>query len=275
MDYLSKYPEVLKIKVKTTHTVINKMKLVLSLNGIPKEIVCDHVPFASQEMRSFADSWGIKLTHSSPGYAQSNGLAERTVKMVKHVLKKAQQTNTDPHLALLPLRNTPVTGMEFSPAQMLMGRVLRSTLPTSSTILQPAVPKDVHSTLQSLQTRQQQYYNRGAKRLPELHPGSTVRIETLQGWRQAVVTTQRDEPRSYDIVTSSGQHYRRNRRHLMRTTHSTQMNSETDSLDDEQVSIPDAGTADSDDIELSSTSQPSQTRCGRLVRPPERYRDLE
>lgn len=200
VDYLSKYPEVLNIKDKTSHTVINRMKLVYSWIGIPKEIVCDHVPFANQGMR-FAESWGIKLTHSSPGYAQSNGLAERTVKTVKHMLKKAQQTNTDPHLTLLTLRNTPVTGMEYSPAQMLMGRVLRSTLPTSSTILQPAVPKEVHSTLKNLQTRQQQYYNRGAKRLPELHPGSTVHMETPQGWRPAVVTAQREEPRPYDIVT--------------------------------------------------------------------------
>ena len=92
VDYLSKYPEVLNIKDKSTHTVISKMKSIFARHGIPKEIVCDHVPFASQEMGRFAASWGIKLTHSSPGYAQSNGLAERTVKTVKHVLKKAQQT---------------------------------------------------------------------------------------------------------------------------------------------------------------------------------------
>lgn len=185
--------------------------------------------------------------------------------MVKHVLKKAQQTNTDTHLALLTLRNTPVTGMDYSPAQMLMGRVLRSTLPTSITILQPAVPKEVHSTLKNLQTRQQQYYNRGVKRLPELHPRSTVHMETPHSWRPVVVMAQRDEPRSYDIVTSSGQHYRRNRCRLRRRTHSIQMNSDTDSLSDEQVSTPDAGPADSVDIELSSMSQTAQTRCGRPV----------
>ena len=71
VDYFSKYPEVLNIRDKTAHTVIRKMKSVFSRLGIPKEIVCDHVPFASQEMHSFATSWGIQLTHSSPGYAQS------------------------------------------------------------------------------------------------------------------------------------------------------------------------------------------------------------
>ena len=47
VDYFSKYPEVLNIRDKTAHTVIRKMKSVFSRLGIPKEIVCDHVPFAS------------------------------------------------------------------------------------------------------------------------------------------------------------------------------------------------------------------------------------
>ena len=274
VDYLSKYPEVLNINDKTSHTVIKKMKSVFSRIGIPKEIVCDHVPFASQEMRNFAESWGIKLTHSSPGYAQSNGLAERTVQTVKHVLKKAQLTNTDPHLALLILRNTPVTGMQYSPAQMLMGRVLRSTLPSSTVVLQPAVPKDVHSTLENLQRRQQQYYDRGTRPLPELQPGSTVHMETEQGWRPALVTAQRDEPRSYDVVTSSGQHYRRNRRNLRKTPHNAQMDPEPDLPEDNQLCTPDADTSETVECEMSSPQSTRRTRCGRLIRPPERYKDF-
>ncbi len=168
--------------------------------------MCEHVPFARQEIRNFAAAWGIKLPHSSPGYAQSNGLAERIVKTMKHVLKKVQQTNTDPHLALLILRNTPVTSMEYSPAQMPMGRVLRSTQPSSSTVFQPAVPKDVHMTLQNLQKRQQQCYNRGMKQLTELQPGMSVHIETERGWRPAVATAQRDEMEEMVIHTYGKPH---------------------------------------------------------------------
>lgn len=241
------------------------MKSVFSRLGIPKEIVCDHVPFASQEMHSFASSWGIQLTHSSPGYAQSNGQAERSVQTVKQVIKKAQETGTDPLLALLTLRNTPVTGMEYSPAQMLMGRVLRSTLPSSSSILQPAVPKNAHSVLQDLQKKQQQYYNRGTKRLPELGPGATVHMETAQGWRPAVVTAERGEPRSYNIVTSSGQQYRRNRRHLRKTPVCTQATSDADVVEDED--LPDSSgvhSAESMDSLPPSTLSPTHTRCGRV-----------
>ncbi|GAA6082356.1 uncharacterized protein K02A2.6-like, partial [Tachysurus ichikawai] len=221
LDSFLKYPEVQNLRDKMAHTVVNKMKSVFSRMGIPKEIVCNHMPFASQEIRKFATAWGIKLTHSSPGYAQSNGLAERTVKTAKHLLKKAKQTNTDPFLALLTLRNTPVTGMGYSPVQLLMGRVLRSTLPSSRTVLQPAVPTNAHSTLQDLQRRQRAYYNRGTKTLPLLPSGGTVHMQTERGWRPAVVMATRAEPRSYDIVTSSGQQYRRNRRHLRKTLRCT------------------------------------------------------
>ncbi|KAL7868423.1 hypothetical protein SRHO_G00098070 [Serrasalmus rhombeus] len=65
VDSLTKYPEVLNLPDTTAYTVIQKMKSVFARHGIPKELVSDHVPFASYEMKSFAASWEIKLTHSS------------------------------------------------------------------------------------------------------------------------------------------------------------------------------------------------------------------
>lgn len=114
IDYMTKYPEVLNLRDKSAHSVIQDMKATVARYGIPKEIVSDHVPFASQEMRKFANMWGIKLFYSSPGYPQSNRLAERTVQTVKRVLKKALCSGEDIHLALLSLRNTPVTGLSIS-----------------------------------------------------------------------------------------------------------------------------------------------------------------
>lgn len=189
------------------------------------------------------------------------------------MIKKAQLTGTDSHLALLTLRNTPVTGMSYSPAQMLMGRVLRSTLPSSSSILVPAVPKDAHTTLQDLQKRQRQYYNKGTRQLPDLSLGSTVHMETAQGWRPAVVTAQRKEPCSYDIVTSSGQCYRRNRRHLRKTPVSAQASSDVEN--DEPPNLPATGATETVDSQNLSTQGPTQIRCGRIIRPPERFKDFE
>ena len=286
VDYLSKYPEVLHLPDKTAHTVIRKMKAVFARHGIPKELVSNHVPFASCDMRQFAASWGIKLVHSSPGYPQSNGLAERMVKTVKHALKKATQTGTDPHLALLSLRNTPVTGTEFSPAQVLMGRVLRSTLLIATAVLQPAIPEGFHSKLKHLQARQEHYYNSNSKPLPEFTPGTTVHMTTRRGWEPATVISKRGEPRAYDVQTPSGVTFRRNRRHLRRIHPNLQRDGEYELFEQ-----PEALPTEDSEPPLSpqqdqsapaceeSTGSPStpirSTRSGRLIKPPSKYKDFE
>ena len=286
VDYLSKYPEVLHLPDKTAHTVIRKMKAVFARHGIPKELVSDHVPFASCDMRQFAASWGIKLVHSSPGYPQSNGLAERMVKTVKHALKKATQTGTDPHLALLSLRNTPVTGTEFSPAQVLMGRVLRSTLPIATAVLQPAIPEGFHSKLKHLQARQEHYYNSNSKPLPEFTPGTTVHMTTRRGWEPATVISKRGEPRAYDVQTPSGVTFRRNRQHLRRIHPSLQRDGEyelfqqPEALPTEDSEPPPSPQQDQSAPACEeSTGSPStpirSTRSGRLIKPPSKYKDFE
>ena len=99
------------------------------------------MPFNSSEFRSFAAEWDFKLTTSSPTYAQSNGQAERAVQTVKNIFKKSTLGGTDPYIALLEYRNTPITGTDFSPAQMLMSRMLRGKLPTSVNLVMPKVVK--------------------------------------------------------------------------------------------------------------------------------------
>ena len=71
---------------------------------------------------------------SSPRYPQSNGTAERAVKTVKSMFKK----NEDPYMALLILRSTPLEN-GFSPAELLMSRKVRTTLPVTETQLLPSI----------------------------------------------------------------------------------------------------------------------------------------
>lgn len=66
-----------------------------------------NVPFASAKIAQLTQDWGFSITHSTPNYAQSNGMAERDRKTVKTMLKAAAQSDPDPHLALLTLRNSP------------------------------------------------------------------------------------------------------------------------------------------------------------------------
>ena len=117
------------------------------------EIVVDNMPFSSSHFRNFCAEWGIELITSSPTYAQSNGPAEKMVGVIKQMLYQADEDGRDPYIALLEYRNTPVTGLPFSPAQMAMSRTLRSKLPSTHQMFKPAV---VNAT-SSLRARQARY----------------------------------------------------------------------------------------------------------------------
>ena len=104
--------------------------------------------------------YDIKHTASSPYHLQANGQAERTVQTVKRLLVKAK----DPCKALLDYRNSPLdTG--FSPAQLFLGRRLKTTLPTSI-LLQPGHgnSKERHAEMVSRQQKQKFYFDKKASR---------------------------------------------------------------------------------------------------------------
>lgn len=282
VDYFSKYPEVLHLSNKTSGVVIAKFKGVFARHGIPNELIADHVPFASAEMARFAKEWGFTITHSSPAFPQSNGLAERTIQSVKNMLKATSQTGIDPHLALLHLRNTPITGLKYSPAQLLMGRVLRSDLPVSKKRLLPVTPENVQECLVQRQLQQKATYDKAASPLAPFEVGGRVCMKTNKGWQPATVQRVRDEPRSYDIVTPDGAQYRRNRRHLRPdrvalhtdTDHTTgsasdaDQESEQEHNEDVSVSLQDPGPVPNPEPSTAHTS-----RSGRSLRLPSKLKD--
>lgn len=88
------------------------MKSIFARHGIVNILVNDNAPqYASAEFKSFAESWEFSHVTSSPHYAQSNELAERTVQTIKKLLKMS----CDPYIALLEYRNTPLDGVGLSP----------------------------------------------------------------------------------------------------------------------------------------------------------------
>nr|XP_047138956.1 uncharacterized protein K02A2.6-like [Hydra vulgaris] len=109
--------------------VIQASKESFSRNGIPEELVSDNgTQYSSKVFRQFSQQWQFKHITSSPHYAQSNGLAEATVKSVKLWIKKCYMSNEDIYKGILILRNTPIK-CGLSPAELLHGRQLRDNLP--------------------------------------------------------------------------------------------------------------------------------------------------
>lgn len=131
---------------------------------------------------------------------------------MKRPLEKAE----DPYLALLAYRNTPgPTG--WSPAELLMGRRLRTRVPVYPALLTPGQVNNnvVTGRDRQVKERQRAHFDRrhAARRLPKLSPGSTVWVKDLKCPGKVLHRT--DTPRSYWVRTTKGD-VRRNRRALNR-----------------------------------------------------------
>ena len=86
---------------------------------------------------------------------------KKTVQTIKNIFKRAKAEGGNVLLSILEYRTTPVDGLA-SPAQLLMGRQLRSVLPTTSKHLEPKTinPDEVTAKRQHLQASQKNYYDR-------------------------------------------------------------------------------------------------------------------
>lgn len=140
VDYFSRYPEVTQL---TSQAIIKALKEIFSRHGIPEVVRSDNGPqYISDLFREFAKVYQVQHITSSPHYPQSNGQSERTIQIVKNMLTKAE----DPYLALLIYRSTPFPWCGLSPAQLSMGRQLRSNLPMTkdhATKTEMGIPKDL------------------------------------------------------------------------------------------------------------------------------------
>jgi len=173
--------------------------------------------YTSQQFQKFANEWDIQHVTSSAQYPQSNGLSESCVKKAKKLLKKCKQDGSDPIIALLDLRATPMA-IGYSPCEMLMVRQIRTFLPIAPSQLTPStvLHGKVRSKLISQKADQKRKYDKHAKQLKPMNVGDKVRIQQGAVWNPAAITEQNSE-RSYTVKTPGGKQYVRNRRHLQKT----------------------------------------------------------
>lgn len=202
VDYYSKYPEISKLSGTTSKHIITALKSIFDRHGVPDELFSDNgTQLISAEMRNFATTWEFKHTTSSPEFPQSNGQAKRAIQTVKNLLEKSSG-----ELLLLL----------YSPAQLLMGRRLKTKIPVSKNLLKPGMYRHVRSRLMNRQEKQRCYFDRGTWKLPLVDLGERVRIRQQKHWQPAVILKRHDQLRLYIVQTDNKQIYRRNRRHIQR-----------------------------------------------------------
>ena len=117
--------------------------------------------------------YGFHHLTSSPRFPQSNGEAERAIQKIKHLLQKAE----DPYKALLVYRSTSLHS-GYSPAELLMSRRLRTTLPVVPSKLCPSLP-DFHLVRKKEEQARERQINKfdtrhRAASLEPLLPGDNV-----------------------------------------------------------------------------------------------------
>ena len=214
VDYFSRFIEVKQMASTTATKVITALKSIFSRYGIPEVLMSDNGPqFACSEMKDFATQYQFTHVTSSPLYPQSNGLAERSVKTVKALL----QDTDDPYLALLAYRATPLPWCHFSPAELLMGRKIRTDVPQTNNQFKPEWPflNQFERAEEKHKRKQKENFDnrKKARPLPPLEHGTPVWVNLQNRQVPGTVTQSADTPRSYRVDIPSGL-VRRNRRDL-------------------------------------------------------------
>ena len=178
VDYYSKFIETALLSKKTAGTAIKQLQNRFSQDT------------------KLQTSW----YPTNPTYVQSNRMSEKAVQTVKRILKKAN----DPYIGLMEYRNTPITGMAYSPTQLLMGRIATTKIPTSKEL-----PSGAKQQLAQRQKPQKFNYDKSTKPLPRLEKGKNVHLRQDDIWVPATKTGLVSTPRSYNITTPNGQQCRR------------------------------------------------------------------
>ena len=126
----------------------------------------------------------------------------------------------DPFLALMSYRATLHTTTGISPCQLIMGREIRTLLPTLELNLKQVLPSQqaVARKDEETKTTYSRHFDKrhGVRPLPELQPGDSVHVKLDQQkvWKTpGKVIARSPVPRSYIIQTPNSV-VRRNRRHL-------------------------------------------------------------
>lgn len=213
-DYFSKFVIVKIVQLKTSKAICRILEETFPIFGIPMEIMSDNgPPFSSMDWKIFMNFYDIKHITSSPTYSRSNGMIERQIQTVKALLNKSSEKSIP--AIILEYNTTPKHGLP-SPAEMLMGRRLRTNLPTAKQLLIPNFEISQMREIQKKnQDRQKQYYNRISKPLSQLGAQSKILIqEHTRKWTPGIVIGATDHPDSYLVQTEEGTNLRRNRLHL-------------------------------------------------------------
>jgi len=284
IDAHSKWLEVLPMTSTTGENCVKAFRSLFAAYGLPIELVTDNGPqFTSEVFEDYLKFCGVKHRLTAPYHPASNGEAERVVRTFKTMMKKNKQGDLNQRLAnfLLSYRTTPHTTTQVTPAELFLGRRLRTRLD----LLKP----DLASTVSQ---KKEKYV-----KTPKAYDiGVTVKARDYRGrekWKDCVICDVLS-PSTYKVVTNEGYIWKRHTDQLRENlfpTEETTVNKEdsspvtmvtqsdipqtvpermNDSLDNrvvcnETVTIPDS-CVDKPNVHKQATPRRSQRTIRKPVR---------
>ena len=190
--------------------------MIFSEFGKPQIFRSDNGPcYSSQEFRFCMQNWLIEHRTSSPHYPQSNGLAESMVKVSKNLIKKAVRQDLPWNQLLLDYRCTPISSEIPSPAEILFGRKLQSSI----SILPSQVMNDRISKQRELIAKKEGKFYTNTKDFQDrikalpFEAGQNVWLQNSDSRKceEAVIHEKCRESNSYMVeIPATGQCLRRN-----------------------------------------------------------------
>ena len=171
--------------------------------------------YSSQEFRFFMQNWLIEHRTSSPHYPQSNGLAESMVKVSKNLIEKAVRQDLPWNQLLLDYRCTQISSEIPSPAEILFGRKLRSSI----SILPSQVTNDRISKQRELIAKKEGKFYTNTKDFQDrikalpFEAGQNVWLQNSDSRKceETMIREKCREPNSYMVeIPATGQCFRRN-----------------------------------------------------------------
>ncbi len=191
-----------------SNTVIAKLKINVSVHGIPHTLMTDN---ATQLILQIMHTHGT-LSMFTAALTIANPMGLQSVQSdLPSIFWKSATVNILTS-ALLFSTSAIFPGMVYRPLHnAFFSRKTRTFLPVTKPLLQPVIHTDVKETITKQRLRGKEYYDRNAHQLLALKPRQTVRMQTARGFdRLATVNSPAEQPNSY-VVTSQGTKYIRNR----------------------------------------------------------------
>ena len=226
VDRLSGWPYVTSCpRSASAAHLVTELRALFAATGVPVLLRSDGGPqFSSSLLRRFLTRWGVEHRMSSPHHHQSNGHAEAAVKKIKNIVRKATEhgeLDSDEFArALLEMRNTPRSDGR-SPAQVLFGHPMRTTLPAHHRAFakewqEAADVCDARAA--ELRKKAKLNYDASATPLAPLAMGAHVDVRDMRTgqWDRTAVVVGVGKRRDYLVKFPSGRIWWRNRRYLRR-----------------------------------------------------------